>query len=267
VTKRKDVSMRKVSIIAVLFLMVLMTGCSGKEDKSKLESDTELQTQWATEESTETLLEESESTINQESEEPLSKKEQIREVVSGLEKDEYPELEITVAEKEMDALPGDTVNIEFTIENTGTKEISYTHGSGSRQIPQALMYETDGLQTIMPKDYLGAATLDMRMKILAPGEKLELTAAVRVMEPNDSFDEESYKLYQEEEKYIGDMTWDELHEKYPDFAAAKAGTYHAQIYFLYSVLEEETKDTLLTEATGYTQADVIIHVAGTDKAE
>lgn len=240
--------MKKTSL-SLLFIFtsaLFLTACSNKPAPAETETKTE------TILATETAMTETESVP--ETVETSAKEDTINDILLGLEKNAYKDLEITgTVLNRMAILPGSTVPLTITITNHGDQKVVYSQGSGSFDIPQSLFLDIPGLQPIRPQDHLGAATLDMRNGEILPGETLEYTLHIRAIEPHESFDDYTYDIWNESEEYIGDIEWDKLKESHPELIPAKAGTYEGTIYFTYYLAGDE-ETTPLTSATHFTES-------------
>ena len=175
-------------------------------------------------------------------------------------RDQYGELELTVAVSDYEeVLPGSTIPIIITIANNGDEKISYTVGSGSFEVPRALILNIPDLQPVLPKSHLGAVTMDLMYKELPPGDQVQYTLFVRVIEPNDNFVNYSHQLWLEGEEYIAYVEWPALLEKFPGLKAAQPGDYEGYIYFLYALGDVESH--IMLGETGYTRVNFRISVA------
>lgn len=238
--------MKKLKALLIISLLVFTTGCSNN-NTSDNETNTTDESESQSPVENETQLETENITIQQQ--------------LEGLTQDEYSDLEITAVVLERKAIIGGaSFPVTITIKNNGDKNILYIHGSGSFEIPEALLVNADNLQTIIPKDHLGIVTLDMRTEALAPGEELSFIAHVRAIEPNENFDTYTYELYNENQTYIAEMEWRELQETFPDLVAAAAGSYDIQVYFLYTLINEEGDTNALLGPTGFAKSELTISV-------
>lgn len=185
---------------------------------------------------------------------------QTNEKLSGLIENEDPDIEVTAAVLERKAiLPGSTIPLAVKITNNGNNKIVYVLGSGSFETPQAIFMDIPKLQPILPKDYLGAATMDMQYKELLPGETIEYTQYIRVITPSDKFDEYAYDKWQKDQMYIADMEWETLNGEYSDLTLASTGSYDGNVYFAYYI-EDATQETPPANATGYSVGKFTIGV-------
>jgi len=180
----------------------------------------------------------------------------IKEKYDNLKQNEYQELSMAVS-LSGSQVAGETVTLTITVKNEGKQTLVYTRGSGSFVTPQALMVRVSGLQPVLPKDYLGPATMDYRRDTLEPGQEVSYTMKVRLIQPSEQFDTYSYQMRDE---YIGDVSWAGLKAAYPDLNAAAAGTYTGQVYFLYSLMQTDGSRDIFGEDTGYIAADFNIEV-------
>jgi hypothetical protein len=238
--------MKKGILALLLASLILSAGCSKKD---------------------ETVLEEpavDEAVVEQhETETPVTPTSPtVQERLEGLTQNEYDGIEMTAAIlPRMAILPGSTIPVTVTVQNTGDKTVVYTQGSGSFTTPQALLAETHGLQPILPQDHLGIATMDFAVRELQPGEQLQFVVYVRAIEPHAEFDTYSRELYNAgESAYIGDLGWDALYERHNTLVPVQAGAYESRIYFTYYVLEESAEPNLTAAPTGYAFADLSIQV-------
>ena len=190
----------------------------------------------------------------------------IEVMIENLVENEYPQLEITAAVLErMAILPGSTVRLNIVLENKGDSTISFVKGSGSYRIPQALYVLSDEIQTILPIDRLGIATMDFVTETLAPGESLSFDYYLRMTEPNKEFDTLTRTVFMEDEVYVGDLSWEELQGKLSDLIPLESGSYEVSIFFLYSIVDDsiETSEEILfdfSDATGYNMTTIQIAV-------
>jgi len=224
--------MRAIKQLSIVFCLAvfLLAACGSKTDNSTVDLDTN----------------ETDDKLN--------------ESLQGLIENEYEDLEITAAILERtEILPGAAIPLTITITNSGSENIIYTMGSGSFETPQALIMEIPGLQSILPSDYLGIATMDMRTNELLPGESIQHTLHIRAIEPNKNFNDYTYNKWGEGEQYIGDIKWNKLQEEYSDLTAAAVDTYKGTVYFLYYINDDEHLNPTLS-ATGYASCDFTIKV-------
>ena len=238
--------MKKLKALLIIGLVVFTTGCSNNNA-----NDNETNT---TDESESQTLVESETQLE-------TVKTTIQQQLEGLTQDEYNDLEMTAAVLERKAIIGGaSFPVSVTIKNNGDKNISYIHGSGSFEIPEALLVNADNLQTIIPKEHLGIATMDMRTEVLAPGGELSFIVQVRAIEPNENFDTYTYELYNADQTYIAEVEWGDLQEKHTDLVAAATGSYDIQVYFLYTLIDEAGGTNALLGPTGYAKSELTISV-------
>lgn len=228
--------MKKLKLAVILSTFVLVAGCSGRTTgqanttKPETESNTE------------------ETTNNTESSLP--------EELSGLTKDENPDIVVTAAVLErMAILPGSTFRVSITVENKGEKAVTYSKGSGSYSIPAALLVQAEGLQPILPQDRLGAATADYQTGRLEPGDTLRFEYFIRAIEPAADFDQYTIDLYLDNQKYIADVSWEDLQKDHPDLAAAAPGSYEVRAFFMYHM-----SDDAFAEATGFAEGTFSVSV-------
>jgi len=171
---------------------------------------------------------------------------------AGLTENEYPGLEITATVLErMAILPGSVIRVNIVIENTGDQTVTFTQGSGTNTIPEALLVTADGLQPILPEDRLGISTMDFNVLQLLPGESVQFDWFVLAAEPNADFDNATRELFMQDELYVADLSWEELQEKVSDLTAAAPGSYDIHVYFRYLVGDEEAD--IFGGDTGFTQ--------------
>lgn len=186
---------------------------------------------------------------------------EIDALLAKLTKNEYPELSIAAEITEKSAiLPGSAVKVTITLKNNGDKTIVYEHGSGTFETPQALFMRTSDLQPVIPKDHLGVATMDFQNKELKPGEEKTFDLHLIVIKPNDEFATMTHTVFDSENKYIVDLEWDVLHDKYPSLEKAAVGDYTGEVYFTYYVMEEGATMSATAEPTGYAEASFSLTV-------
>lgn len=183
----------------------------------------------------------------------------IASMLEGLEKNAYESLVFTAEAAGEPAAPGAAIPITVTVKNEGEETVVYVQGSGSHTTPDALLLEAEGLQAVKAKDKLGIATMDYVVKELKPGEELTFTLYVMAIEQHEQFDTYSYEL-NGEDKYIAEMSFAELQEKYPELTAAAPGEYSGSVYFRYFT-KAAGEDSLFGEANSYAQAEFAITVA------
>lgn len=187
--------------------------------------------------------------------------EAVTDPYAGLTLNQYEGLEMTAAVLPRNAIiPGSTVPVTIVIANTGDQTVSYVQGSGSFTTPQALHLEITGLQPILPKDHLGAATMDYVVKELKPGESLKYILNIKTIEPNENFNNYTYDLFNKDQAYIGDMDIAELFDTYEDLKPVAAGAYEGTATFVYYLADDSETANVFGEATGYVQSPVIIPV-------
>jgi hypothetical protein len=177
---------------------------------------------------------------------------------SELIENEYEGLTITAAVLPRNAiLSGMSIPITVILSNNGDSTISYIQGSGSYTIPNALDVRSDKLQTVVSEDRLGIATNDFVTKTLAPGESLSYTVTVRAINKNSNFFNYTMDSIAHS-KYIGNTSWEELQQSYPDLEAAAPDSYDINIYFAYNISND---DDFLGTATGYIMTTLPITIS------
>lgn len=182
--------------------------------------------------------------------------------LGGAVKDAYAGIEIDAYVRERKAiLPGFAVPVTVTVKNTGSQTVDYIWGSGSYKSPEALFINVNGLQTVLPPDRLGPATMDFRTEELKPGDTLEYVMYVMAIEPNANFDTYSIKMHSADSGYIAEKGWDELQKEFPDLVAAKSGSYEGQAYFLYYIRNESGTSDFTEMPTGYAEHSFSIGVS------
>ena len=217
------------AVLLVTFLIIFSLSACGKRQEPKDNKDNTTKTENAKSETDEKETPES---------------------LHGLIEDEYANLEITAEVlQRMAILPGSTIPLSVSITNNGDQKIIYTQGSGSFEIPEALVLDISKLQAILPKDHLGVATMDIRSGELLPGETLNYTLNIRAIEPTENFNDYTYSKWNDGNEYIADIDWETLSGEYSDLTAAKADTYEGHVYFLYALENEQGNPTL--SPTGY----------------
>lgn len=244
--------MKKVFAYA-LVLLLLSTGCGAGNNSSSsswpVEPESSLP-EAVVEEGTEP--EEIETPPEEEAVDPLE----------GLIRDEYEGLAITAAVLERKAiLPGFSVPVTVTIQNTGDKTVFYTQGSGVFETPEALILQSEDLQPVLPKDHLGIMTMDFVTKELKPGEELQFVLYVMAIKPTPSFDSYTYDMFNADQTYIVDMEWAALQEEYPDLVAVEPGSYTVYANFRYLTVGEGEEASPMAAPTGYAQAECVIGVS------
>lgn len=268
VHERILIVMRKWKVLFIIGLLVLMTGCSNnnskdtdttKDTKNNSETETEIQTETGTADEKDTeAVSESQTENGTELE---SKGNLVQQQLEGLIQDEYQDLELTAAILERKAvIGGASVPIAITIKNNGESYVSYIHGSGSFETPEALLVHADKLQVVIPKDQMGLATMDMRAEVLGPGEELSFTAYVKAMEPNENFDTYTYEMYNTDQTYIAEVEWGKLQESFPELVAIETGSYDIQVYFLYTLIDEANGGNSLLGSTGFAKTELTISI-------
>lgn len=239
--------MRKLPVL--LLSAAVLSGCSGTGNA---------QTEAATSQETTTAAE---TTAAETAGETTTAAATAEDPFATLTLNEYEGLEMTAAILPRNAiLPGSTIPVTVVITNTGDKSVFYVQGSGSFSTPQALSLQIDGLQPILPEDHLGIATMDYVTKELKPGDTLNFTMNVKAIEPNGSFNNYTYDLFNEEQTYIGDLDMEAFFDTYSDLTPVKAGTYEGTVSFIYQTPEDAEGANLLGDATGYIQAPITISV-------
>lgn len=185
-----------------------------------------------------------------------SAKENIEEQIATLQKDIYPELQITAAVLERKAiLPGDIFKVSISVTNSGTKDVSFENGSGSYAVPESIKIYIDGMQVIPQQDRLGPVTLDLSYKSIKAGETLTFDYYVAAIKESDEFMDIASQFFIEQDKYIGDMSPEELLKAYPDLVVSDNGGYQGQVFFTYMAPSESGEVDLTMSANGYAQAE------------
>jgi len=186
----------------------------------------------------------------------------VPDAIEGLTQNQYDGLEISVNVLERKAiLPGTAFQATVVIENKGELAISYVQGSGSYTTPDAVFLYSSTLQTVIPQDRLGIATMDFVTQELKPGESLLFKIDVLAIEPNPDFDQFTHELYMDEHIYIADLEFSDLQDRIPSLVAVAPGSYLLKAYFLYTVPEEGGGEfDFLGGATGYAVAETVINV-------
>lgn len=199
-------------------------------------------------------------TDTKEDKETTAVDEKIKKSLKGLTKDEYKDLEINCEVLLRSAiLPGSTIPLTITVTNKGDKNVIYTQGSGSFETPQALMIDVPKLQPILPQDYLGVATMDIRNQELLPGETIKHTLFIKAIKPSEKFNEYTHNKWDKDQIYIADMDWETLKKEHDDLSPAKAGKYKGTVYFLYHTGNNEQSDPM-SGATGYSTGNASITI-------
>lgn len=257
--------MHKCLLGVFLGMAMLLAGCTGNQqgkiDTTKETKQVETQVQ-ETNIVEETELKE-ESTIDATTNEvkEITREEQNRQALEGLEPNQYEDLKISVfLPLRKLTLPGDTIRLDVVVENTGDKRVYYPHGSGSRTNPDALLFQVEGLQEILSKDQLGMNTLDMQTRTIEPGESKTFTIFVRGIKKNPSFDEKTRQLYQKDQTYIADLSFEELQKLYPELQVAAGGNYEGKVFFLYGIEDEDKKEQVILGPTSYATGDIAITI-------
>lgn len=254
--------MKKIMMLSILSLAMMLTsaGCSGNQQNNVSTPD-EVPAQEQSP-AAETPIDEPEVPLEDAPQDGEESHEPPLNQLNGLTENEYDGLTMTAAILERKAiLPGSSIPVTITIQNNGDKAIVYTQGSGVFQTPQALYVQVEGLQTVLPKDHLGPATMDFVTKRLEPGESLSFIATVLAIEPNAEFDNFTYDAYNKEKLYLGELEWADLKERHPDLVEAASGSYNGHAYFTYFVPDESKSDPL-GSPTGYSKADFVVGVTG-----
>lgn len=189
----------------------------------------------------------------------------IEEQLATMTENQYPELAVTAEIRNRDTiLPGGAIELAINIVNNGSQTILYPVGAQTNEIPDALIVDVPGLQTVVPEGNLGIRTMDMQYKELAPGETLNFVYTVLADEPNAQFDAYTFDVYMSDNgKYIATLPIEELQAIYPDIIPAQPGTYTGKVYFQYMMQLEEGTDTFAQNPTGYNTAEVTIGVVDT----
>ena len=181
--------------------------------------------------------------------------------IAGLTQDEYDGLTFTVKVLERNAiLPGMSFTATVLVENTGDKTISYVHGSGSFETPEAVFLYSDSLQPVIPADHLGVMTMDFATYVLEPGDSLLFKLNVMAVEPNPNFDDLTFEMFNEG-TYIADMDWDTLHGLDPSLVAVQPGSYTLKAYFLYRIHDENDPFSGFDGPTAFAVAETTITVS------
>lgn len=243
-------SMIKRMIFMVLVLAMVFVGCtpkkSGSEDKtSSVEPPVSTPDESETPEQSQT---------NPETDK--TRKEIIEEQIAGLKKDLYPELELSAAILERKAiLQGDVFRIKVEIKNAGTKDITLPFGSGSNDVPDALKIYIDGIQIIPQKSEIGPATMDMQTKDLPAGESLSYDYYAVAIKESADFSSVFTQLYVNEQKYVGEMTAEEIAKAYPELELSDKGSYVGKVFLMYFAPEDGEEYDFTTGANGYAEAE------------
>lgn len=245
--------MKKIKLAFILggAAVFLLTACRATPDTKTTETESAA----ISESASETAAVKEESIVPETSTENTA-----RDKLEGLTKDEYTDLTLTADVLERKAiLPGSSIPLTVTITNNGDKTLIYTQGSGSFETPQALFLEIPKLQSILPKDYLGAATMDIRNGELPPSETLKYTMYIRAIEPNADFTDYTYDKWDKDQIYVANMEWTDIQREFGDLKAAAAEMYEGSVYFLYTVQDEENANPM-PSATGYAKCTFSISV-------
>jgi hypothetical protein len=185
----------------------------------------------------------------------------IEELTAGLIENEYPDLVVSaVVLERMAILPGSTIRVTVTISNEGEETIAFVRGSGTNEIPDALKLVSDDLQPILSQDRLGIATMDFQIDTLEPGESLNFSLFVRAIEPNENFDNYTFKVFADNMTYIGDLDWGAISHEFPSLTEVEPGPHSVSVYFFYTIVDSEEFDIFGTDATGFNVATLEIVV-------
>lgn len=138
--------------------------------------------------------------------------------------------------------PGGAFEVAVGLENTGEMTVAYVQGSGRWATPQSLFGEAEHLQYVLPRDNLGIATMDFVVKFLEPGERADFKLVFMAVEPTEGFTELTHNLFYEQNKYIADLSPDNLSEMFPELAFTAPGEYEAGAFLLYSLLTPDRTD-------------------------
>lgn len=255
--------MKKMLLVLTLALAVLFVGCTSPSPSATPTPTPEQQQATPTPEPEETPTESPEETPEEtdpQLPEAQNSLEAIEQSLQGLTENEYEGLEITAAVLPRAALmQGGFIPVTITVENKGEETIHYVQGSGSAEVPNAVKVGSADLQPVISKGNLGAMTMDYRVNELKPGKTLTYTINVLAVKPNASFDEYTNTLYNDGETYIGDLSWDELTEKYADLELVDEDSYSISAYFIYIVGAGED-NAVTSEPTGYAKASIDVGI-------
>jgi hypothetical protein len=186
----------------------------------------------------------------------------IGEALKDLVLDEYEGLTLFAETPEdMAVAPGEAVPVTVSVENNGDRSVYYVQGSGSYTIPDALLFEAEGLQPVLPKDRLGISTADYHVKELKAGESVSFTVHVFTTVPNTQFENYTRELFDADGSYIADLDYSALHEKYADIAMADIGSYFGNVFFRYAAGEADSPNAVTMEPTAYAQAAFAINLS------
>ena len=175
--------------------------------------------------------------------------------LEGLVRDETSGIIVTAEVLErMAILPGMVFRVTVVVENTGDRTVTYTHGSGSWETPEAVFLRSGGLQPILPPDHLGVATMDFNIRELHPGESVRFSFNVIAIEPAEDFDMRTHNLFMENQTYIADLGWEDLQARYPDLTAVPQGSYTVEAFFLYTIADGDDPFIAFGGPTNYAMA-------------
>lgn len=149
--------------------------------------------------------------------------------------------------------PGNSVAVDIEIKNNGAAPVFYVQGSGSFRTPQALFLAAEGLQPVLPADHTGPATMDYVTKQLAAGEVMRFTLYLRAIAPDPDFDNATFELYNRERLYIAELSWAELHRRYPTLCAAAPGRYACRAYFTCTPAPKDGAPPFISGPEGYAE--------------
>lgn len=185
----------------------------------------------------------------------------IQEILQNLKQNEYEGLEITAElDPKIELIPGGVTKVEVLVKNTGNKTIVYDHGPEIFTTPMALLISVEGLQPILPKDHLGVKDEKNNVRELKAGEEKRMELHVMAIEPDAKFEEKVHQIFDTESKFIIDIEWDILHERFPELQKADAGEYKGSFYFTYSILEGTENAESAHTPTGYAMSEFVIIV-------
>lgn len=224
-------------IIAALALLLIFTGCTKNTGKDGENSSKTPESETESKNSEPTVAKSAKSVIDEE--------------IAPLQKDMYPELQITAAILERKAiLQGDIFRVNIVVTNSGSQDITFSNGHANYAVPAALKIYVDGMQVIPQPDRLGPDTPGISDKTIKAGETLTFDYFVTAIKESDEFLQIATQQYVEEQKYIGDMTTEEFLKAYPNQVASEKGGYTGQVFFTYLV-KQDGADTV----TSYAQAE------------
>lgn len=173
----------------------------------------------------------------------------------------YKGLEISAAILPRNAiLPGMTVPVSIVVTNRGNQSVTYVHGSGSFTTPEAVHLDVNGLQPILPEDHLGIALMNYVVKDLSPGQSLTFTINVKVIEPNENFNNYTHDLFFNKQVYIGDLSMKDLFSMYGELTPASPGAYEGVATFVYYYADGPQDTNVWGNGNGYIQAPITIYV-------